>query len=87
MSNEVEKVTDFYKERGIKHNTGYVYILEAANGLYKIGKTNNPKSRIRTIKTSSPVKISLYRLFQSSDMDIAESMLHDFFSDFREIGE
>lgn len=87
MENEVNKIAKFYNERGIKHNPGYVYILSSDNGLYKIGKSKDPKGRINTLKTASPVKIELYRLFMSSDMDDAEAMLHYMFSDFREIGE
>lgn len=87
MKSEVEKALEFYKERGIKSNPGYVYILKADNGLYKIGMSSNPKGRIKAIRTASPVKVVLYRLFYSSNMADAEAMLHLMFEDFRVCGE
>lgn len=86
---QVEGILEFYKESGFRHDrrVGYVYVVKAENGLYKIGKTQNPKSRISSLQTSSPVKLDLFCLFYSSDMDTAEIMLHDMFEETREIGE
>lgn len=85
--NEVEKVTQFYKERGIKHNVGYVYVLKADNGLYKIGKSKDPSGRIKSLYTASPAKLEIYRIFLSSDYHAAEEALHEEFKDYREVGE
>jgi hypothetical protein len=87
MKNEVERAIEAYGELGVKPDVGYIYILKAANGLYKIGKTQNLNSRIKTIRTASPVKIEVYRVFQSTEYSKIEIHLHRLFSDFREIGE
>lgn len=87
LENDVERMTKYFREKGIPHDPGYIYVLKAENGLYKIGKTKNVKKRISAIKTASPVKIEIHLLFQSSDMNKAEGMLHEMFSEFREIGE
>jgi hypothetical protein len=85
--NDVDRISEFYAERGIKHNPGYVYVLKAANGLYKIGKSKNPSQRISNIKTSSPERLEVYAVFSSSDMDMGEVCLHLMFEEKREMGE
>lgn len=87
MRNEVERFLDAAKELGIKSSVGYVYILRAQNGLFKIGKTKDPKARFESIKTSSPERVEVYRVFLSSDYSETEARLHRLFSEFRELGE
>lgn len=87
MKNEVERALEAYQELGVTADVGYIYILKATNGLYKIGKTQNLNNRIKTIRTASPVKIEVYRVFQSTEYSKIELHLHSLFSDFREIGE
>jgi hypothetical protein len=87
MKNEVERVLDVYKELGVKTDVGYIYILKAENGLYKIGKSKNPGSRINSIRTSSPVKLEVYKVFLSSEYNRQEKHLHRMFANLRELGE
>jgi predicted Zn-dependent protease with MMP-like domain len=87
MKNEVERALEVYKELGIKADVGYVYILKAENGLYKIGKSRSPQTRVNNIRTASPVKIEVYRVFMSTEYSDTEIRLHELFADFREIGE
>ena len=84
---QVDAIAEFYDQRGIKYNIGYVYIIKAENGLYKIGKSITPTSRISTLRTASPVDVQMYRIFKSSDYHYAEEVLHDQFSEKRERGE
>lgn len=84
---EVQKAINLYEERGITYDFGYVYLVKAENGLYKIGKSKNVAQRFKSLKTASPVKLELFLTFQTSDMTQAEEMLHFIFSEFREIGE
>lgn len=66
--------------------TQFVYILEA-DGLYKIGYTNNLAGRIRriTIQTDAPVRI--VHIIETDDMVALESLLHRRFADKRVQGE
>lgn len=84
---EVEKAVRLYKELGVQADVGYVYILAAENGMFKIGKSRKPKIRIGTIQTASPVRISVYRVFKSSEYSHMEQHLHELFADFRKLGE
>lgn len=87
MKNPLEMALDVYRELGIKADVGYIYILKAENGLYKIGKSKDPGSRIASIRTSSPVALEIYRVFQSSEYSKQEKVLHRLFADLREFGE
>ncbi len=85
---DVDRFAKLYKEDfGLAADVGYVYILKAENGLFKIGKSRTPKIRIGNIQTASPVRITVYRVFKSSEYSHAEQHLHRLFADFREIGE
>jgi hypothetical protein len=81
-----EKVKSENKEKR-KNISGYVYILKADNGIYKIGRTINLDNRIFDIGIKVPMKIDLYHSFISSDYINAEKILHEKFSDKRDHGE
>jgi Meiotically up-regulated gene 113 len=85
--NEVEKAQSHYERESISYDLGYIYILKAANGLYKIGKTRNIAARINAIRTASPEKVEVYRVFQSTEYSRMEIHLHKMFANYREIGE
>ena len=87
MSDSVDRAAELNKGYGIKVDVGYVYVLKAENGLYKIGKTHNLQSRLSNIRTASPLHLEIYRVFKCVNCGYAESDLHDFYSDFREKGE
>lgn len=85
---EVEKVVKLYESWGVKdYQVGYVYILKAENGLYKIGKSRSPQIRIGQIITASPVKITPCLVYKSTEYHKMERVLHEVFADEREIGE
>ena len=50
-------------------------------------KAKNPKARISTIRTSSPVRIEPYRVFLSTEYGHMEKRLYLLFKNFRELGE
>ena len=85
---EVEKVVKLYESWGVKdYQVGYVYVLKAENGLYKIGKSRSPQIRIGQIITASPVKITPLLVYKSTEYHKLESVLHMIFAEEREIGE
>lgn len=64
----------------------YVYIMkDEHNGLYKIGKSVNPKYRERTLQSEKP---SIKMVFSTKERDdFSESSLHSEFAEFRIRGE
>jgi predicted GIY-YIG superfamily endonuclease len=66
---------------------GYVYIIRAENGLFKIGKAKSPKARIAAIGQLIPMKWEVFHIFWSPDFGDAERSLHQYYASKRIIGE
>lgn len=63
----------------------YVYLMEdTRNGLFKIGKSNNPLKRERTLQSEVP---TTYLRFALPCEESMESELHQRYSSFRKRGE
>ena len=74
------------KARYSKSN-GYVYIIEGANGWFKIGRTKNPVNRINKLGVVLPFPIEINHLIKTDDMYRLEKRLHEIFSEVRGKGE
>jgi hypothetical protein len=66
--------------------SGYVYLIKASTGAYKIGMSKDPNSRIATFKTL-PFDVELLALIQTDNMHELEKELHERFADKRRQGE
>jgi hypothetical protein len=66
---------------------GFVYLILAENGLYKIGKAKDVSSRLRPFSVTFPMKFSLVHSFHSDNYSLAEAKLHDEFDGKRDVGE
>lgn len=66
---------------------GYVYLIRADNGMYKIGKAVNVDNRIHEFGVKLPMKTELIHSFKSNDYTAAEQELHRRYADLREHGE
>lgn len=67
---------------------GYVYLLNEINGQhFKIGRTIDPKERMKTFGVKLPYKVQLDVLIETSDMYTLEAQLHAKFADKRVDGE
>lgn len=67
---------------------GYVYLVQAVGtDRFKIGRATNVANRLRTIQTSSPLKIRYVYHAYVRNMNLYEMELHHKFSEQREIGE
>lgn len=66
---------------------GHVYLLQAQNGLYKIGKSKNVNKRALHLQTKSPVDIAIRGHVEVKDYHDVEKKLHAKFADKRRIGE
>lgn len=78
------KITRSSKKKLIE---GYVYLLCADNGLYKIGKAKRLDSRVTDVSVKVPMRIELVHSFESNDYTWAEKELHDKYADKRDHGE
>ena len=67
--------------RARRDATSAVYVIEAENGMVKIGQSNNPAARLRCINLHSPVRCRLIAVMDGKKAD--ELSLHRRFSDFR----
>lgn len=66
---------------------GYVYLLRAENGIYKIGRSAIPEARINAYNTHSPIEIELICLIKTRDMHRLEAELHRKYAAKRGRGE
>lgn len=65
---------------------GYVYLMKDAEGVYKIGMSDNPMRRLMEISRNHK-QIELLHAIPADQMDKAESALHDKFQKRRIKGE
>lgn len=54
------------------------YIIFMTNGFFKIGKSNNPKKRIATLKTANPMIVESVIILPSNHEDYLHSCFHKF---------
>lgn len=65
---------------------GTIYVIEGAQGYYKIGYTRGPVGkRLRELQTGNPVKLRIEMTLTGTERD--EQRLHKVFSDKRTVGE
>jgi len=75
-----------YMPRQVK--AGCVYLIQAENGLYKIGMTiGSAKQRLETLQTGSPVRLELCHTIPASNPIDLERQLHTYFSAKHHHGE
>jgi hypothetical protein len=87
-------VTDYVRddaiteiERRQKERIGYVYLLKADNGLYKIGQAKIIDRRIAQLAVSLPYELELEVAIQTERYKELEPELHERFSAKRKRGE
>lgn len=74
------------RKRGQKQpkvKAGWVYLLRADNGTWKIGKTGNPHSRKKTFGVKLPFQVDFEHLIECPDMGKLEKELHARFAEKR----
>jgi len=66
---------------------GFVYLLRADNGVYKIGASTTPDQRSKTLGVQLPYETILEYTIETDDMYQLESWLHHKFARKRKQGE
>lgn len=74
------KEAERIERRKNKSRAGYVYILKADNGTYKIGRTATPENRVKTFGVELPFDVEYEHLIQTDDMYRLEAELHAAYS-------
>jgi len=67
--------------------SGYVYLLRSDHGLYKIGRSIEPASRIRRLGVVLPFPVTTIHVLAADDCSTAERRLHMRFASQRLEGE
>jgi len=88
---EREKAQQFAGQRSnikaAEDRSGYVYVVEADNGLYKIGLSKEPRKRIDALGVKLPYELEIIILIETPDRYELERELHEQFADKRKNGE
>ncbi len=71
----------------LRHRPGYVYLVRAASGLYKIGRAADPGERLRELACGSPDELRLVHAIAAADCVELETRLHRRFALQRVRGE
>lgn len=75
------------KSKESKKRRGFVYLLQGPAGAYKIGRSIDPKNRLKTFGVLLPFEVEYICLLETFDMLGLESLLHERFADKRVNGE
>lgn len=75
------------KQANNQEKSGYVYLLRADNGIYKIGRTKRLDDRITRLSVELPYQLELICAIATDDMHDLEGKLHHRFADQRVNGE
>lgn len=73
--------------RKTKSRDGYVYLIKAETGHFKIGRTHSPNDRIATFGVKLPFDVEYLAVIPTPDMYQLEAILHNKYSDKRVKGE
>lgn len=71
----------------VRRKACFVYLIQAENGLVKIGKTINLQDRFKTIDSLSPISLRLLAAIETKFADEIEDGLHARFEHLRIRGE
>lgn len=66
---------------------GYVYLIQSPSGHYKIGRTSDPKDRMKTFNVKLPFEVEFICVIPTEDMYFLEKQLHRQFAAKRVNGE
>lgn len=70
-----------------RYISGYVYLIKSVTGHWKIGKTVNPKDRMKTFGLQLPIEVEYEHIIPCANHHNAEEELHTRFASKRLNGE
>jgi len=79
---------ELFKAKASKVFAGYIYLIgNVEKGIFKIGKSRQPKERYKAIATKLPFPAEIIHVVGSDDTEKAEKILHTIFASKRTHGE
>lgn len=72
-----ERAQEALRKSREDRDTGYVYLMRAENGLYKIGRAINIKVRLDSLNREIPIKVEVLHYFKCKDYAACEAKLHE----------
>ena len=84
---ELQALPDRMLDKPLRRKACFVYLIQAENGLVKIGKTVDIRARLKSLDWASPLKLKLLGVIRSQFADEIEDELHAEFQDVRIRGE
>lgn len=87
LANKQAKETKKAEKRASAAYKGFVYLIQSPTGYYKIGRTTNPKDRMKTFSVKLPFEVEYVCVIQTDNMYGLEQILHNRFADKRVNGE
>ena len=82
-----EEIRQRFGDGPERRKSKFVYLIEAENGLVKIGISSNVQRRLSTLNTASPVELWILAYAQPPSAAKLEKKLHNTYSDKRVRGE
>lgn len=67
--------------------SGFVYVIQDASGLVKIGRTKDIEKRLRALSTGASSTLSVVTYWSCEDAAEREAIEHEFWSEYRVRGE
>lgn len=83
----VQQVCELHRTSSSDTYQEFVYVIDAKNGLYKIGFSNNPHRRLKEVCRSIGIEGEFICLIKTGDMVSLERKLHEKFKNKRRAGE
>lgn len=59
-----------------------LYVIEHPHGFYKVGISNDPERRLKSLQTASPYELELVATVDTENSNGLESLLHDRFAKY-----
>lgn len=66
----------------MSHLNAFVYLMES-QGLYKVGMSKDPKSRLLSISGSNPCQVTIVSAFESPNAKSDERFIHSYLEPYR----
>ena len=71
----------------MKDRSGFVYVIQADNGLCKIGRARDAQERLRQLSVASPCELRLIVAWPDGNPSFLEAFIHEMWKEYRVRGE
>lgn len=75
------------RETTTRNNGQVVYLIEHEHGFIKIGRSNNPRTRVADLQTACPYDLGVIGVIDTADATETERRIHERYADQQVRGE